>query len=70
VTDYTGTIDLFSTTDHAAKFLSRTYTFTTADQGSHTFLDGVTFHKGGAQILKVDQATNTRIRGKATFGIE
>jgi hypothetical protein len=70
VTDYTGTIDLLSTTDHAAKFLSRTYTFTTADQGTHTFPDGVTFHKGGAQILKVDQVTNTRIHGKATFGIE
>jgi hypothetical protein len=70
VTQFTGTIDLFSPTDHAAKLATRVYTFTTADHGSHTFLDGVTFHKGGAEVLKVDQANNTRIHGKATFGIE
>jgi hypothetical protein len=70
VTNYTGTIDLFSPTDHAAKLSPRVYTFTTADQGAHTFVDGITFHKGGAEILKVDQKSNTKIDGRATFGIE
>ena len=68
VTDYNGTINLYSPTDHAANFPAKQYTFTTADQGTHSF--GVTFHKGGAEVLKVDQVSNTQIRGKATFGIE
>ncbi len=68
VTDYTGTINLYSPTDHAANFPARQYTFTTADQGTHEF--GVTFHKGGAEVLKVDQVSNTQIHGTAKFGIE
>jgi hypothetical protein len=70
VTDYTGTISLFSPTDHAAKFLVKQYTFTTADQGIHEFAGGVTFHKGGDEVLKVDQVSNTHVRGTAIFGIE
>lgn len=70
VTDYTGTIDMFSPTDHSAKFTPRTYTFTTADHGTHEFAGGVTFHKGGAEVVKVDQITNTRIAGTQRFGIE
>ncbi len=70
VTDYTGTINIYSPTDHAAKFPARQYTFTTADQGTHIFPDGVTFHKGGAEVLKIDQVNNTQIQGKAKFGIE
>src|SRR5262249_3751621 len=52
VTDYTGTINLSSPTDHSAHFSSKVYTFTTADHGTHTFADGITFHKGGAEVLK------------------
>src|SRR5579883_236388 len=63
VRDYTGTIQFFSPTDHSAKFLTRTYTFTTADQGTHTFVDGVTFHKGGAEVVRVNQLNNTHIVG-------
>ena len=70
VTDYKGTISLYSPTDHAAKFLVKQYTFTPADQGTHEFADGITFHKGGAEVLKVDQVSNTHIRGQATFGVE
>jgi hypothetical protein len=70
VTDFTGTIDALSPTDHSAEFRVPQYTFTTADQGTHEFPEGVTFHKGGAEILKVDQVNNTRIHGNATFGIE
>ena len=44
VTDYTGTVEFLSPTDHSAKFLARTYTFTAADQGSHAFPDGVNRH--------------------------
>lgn len=70
VTDYTGTIDLSSPTDHTAKFIPSTYTFTTADQGTHEFADGVTFHKGGAEVVQVQQISNTRIADKQKFGIE
>jgi hypothetical protein len=70
VTDYTGTINMFSPTDHNAKFSPHTYSFTTADHGTHQFADGVTFHKGGADVLKVDQISNTRIAGSQKFGIE
>jgi hypothetical protein len=70
VTDYTGTIEFLSPTDRSAKYLTRTYTFTTADHGSHAFPDGVTFHKGGAEVLKVHQVNNTRVIGSQAFGIE
>ncbi len=70
VPSYTGTIDMFSPTDHSAKFLSKSYTFTTADQGTHQFPDGITFHKGGAEVLKVDQLNNTRVVGQQPFGIQ
>jgi hypothetical protein len=70
VTGYTGTIDLFSPTDRAAKLLAKTYTFTTSDQGTHEFPDGITFHKGGAEVLKVDQTNETKIIGTQRFGIE
>ena len=70
VTDYAGTIQLYSPTDHAAKFPVKKYSFTPADGGTHQFADGITFRKGGAEILKVTQVSNTKILGKATFGIE
>jgi hypothetical protein len=70
VTDYTGTIDMFSPTDHSARFVPNTYTFTTADQGTHEFPDGVTFHKGGAEVLKVDQISNTQIAATQRIGIQ
>jgi hypothetical protein len=70
VRDYTGTIQFFSPTDHSAKFLTKTYTFTTADQGTHTFVEGVTFHKGGAEVVRVNQLNNTHIRGEQDFGID
>ena len=47
VPGYTGTVQFVSPTDHSAKFGTKTYTFTAADQGAHAFPDGVTFHKGG-----------------------
>ncbi len=70
VTDYAGTIGLSSKTDHTATLQPGTYTFTTTDQGTHEFPDGVTFHKGGAEVVKVVQLNNTRIVGTQAFGIQ
>jgi len=52
-----------------ATFQNQVYTFTPADHGTHTFVDGVTFNKGGAEVVKVQQKNNSRIRGTATFAI-
>ena len=52
-----------------ATFANMTYTFTPADHGTHLFVDAATFNKGGAEILKVSQANNTQVSGKATFSI-
>jgi hypothetical protein len=35
----------------------------------HTFVGGITFNKGGAQILMVTQTNNMYVYGKATYGI-
>jgi hypothetical protein len=70
VPSFTGSIAMVSPTDRAATIVPRVYAFTTADQGAHTFVNGLTFHKGGAEVFKVHQVSNTRIRGGATFGIE
>jgi hypothetical protein len=69
-TDYTGTVQFYSPTDHSASLPQRTYTFTTADEGTHDFPDGVTFHKGGAEVLRVRQVNNTQIAGSQPFGIQ
>lgn len=52
-----------------ATFQNQVYTFTPADHGTHTFVDGVTFNKGGAEVVKVQQKDNSRVRGIATFAI-
>jgi len=52
-----------------ATFQNQVYTFTPADNGTHTFVNGVTFNKGGAETVKVQQKNNSRIRGLATFAI-
>ena len=51
------------------RFTPQSYTFTPADQGSHTFVGAVTFGKGGAENLKVTQANNPKVFGKTTFAI-
>jgi hypothetical protein len=53
-----------------AVFPLQSYTFTAADQGSHTFVGGVTFGKAGAENIQVTQASNPEVQGKATFSIE
>jgi hypothetical protein len=46
-----------------------TYTFSPADHGSHTFISGITFNKGGAQVLLVTQTNNNTVYGSAKYGI-
>ena len=53
-----------------ATFNPGLYTFTPADHGSHTFLNGVTFGKAGAESLQVTQANNSKVHGKAVFAIQ
>jgi hypothetical protein len=52
-----------------ATFPVQQYTFTPADHGTHTFVDGITFGKAGAEVLKVTQANDAKIFGKTTFAI-
>ncbi len=52
-----------------ASFPATVYTFTPADHGTHEFIGGITFGKGGAEVLKVGQANNSKVYGKTTFAI-
>jgi Bacterial Ig-like domain (group 3) len=52
-----------------ASFNPQAYTFTTADHGSHTFVNAVAFGKGGAESLEVTQANNAKVSGKTVFAI-
>ena len=52
-----------------ASFSPSSYTFTTADQGSHTFVGAVAFGKAGAETLQVTQADDPEVTGETTFAI-
>jgi len=52
-----------------ATFPNLTYTFSPSDHGTHTFVGGITFNKGGAEILKVTQADDAKVFGKTTLAI-
>ncbi len=93
VTNYDGTVFVYSPTNSLPNFPPSTYTalniappspatpglaritptsytFTTADHGSHTFVNGVTFGKGGAERIRITQASDSKVQGEATFAIE
>jgi hypothetical protein len=53
-----------------AEFTPQSFIFTPADHGSHTFTGGVIFGKAGAENIKVTQANDSKVFGKATFAIE
>ncbi len=53
-----------------ADFTPQTYTFTPADQGSHTFLGGVIFGKAGAENIKVIQYNDRKVFGRTTFAVK
>ena len=52
-----------------ATFTPQSYTFTAADQGTHTFIGAVTFGKAGAESVQVTQANDPKVVGKTTFAI-
>jgi plastocyanin len=68
VPGYTGTVS-FSSTDTSPAALPANYTFTSNDQGTHTFSAGVTFNTLGTQTLTVQDTTNTSISGSATITV-
>ena len=59
-TGYTGTVT-FSSTDTRAS-LPKTYTFTTADQGTHTFT-GLVLRKPGYQTIRLTDTLNSALTG-------
>ncbi len=63
-------IPVLPPTTGLATFPVEQYTFTPADHGTHTFVDGVSFDKAGAEVVKVTQANDAKVDGKATFAIE
>ena len=60
-TGYTGTIQ-FTSTDGAAT-LPASYTFTAADNGSHTFTSGLILRTAGLQVVTATDAANATITG-------
>jgi hypothetical protein len=62
---YTGTIH-FSSSDGLA-MLPVDYTFTAADAGVHTFVNGVTLNTSGSQTITVGDKTNTVIHNGGTL---
>lgn len=62
VSDYTGTIH-FTSSDSQAE-LPADYTFTTADNGSHIFHDGVILKTAGEHWISVTDKNNPSITGK------
>lgn len=66
-TGYTGTVQ-FTSTDGAAT-LPLNYTFTPADQGTHTFTNSFIFRTTGNQIVTVTDAANTTITGSDAVSV-
>ena len=68
VPGYTGTVTFISTDPYPA-VLPANYTFTSSDQGSHTFSGGVTLFTAGAQTLTVQDTANSALTGSATVTV-
>lgn len=60
---------LSPTSPDLATISPTTYTFTTADQGTHTFDGVIRFGKGGAEKVQVSQTDDPKVHGKTTFAI-
>jgi hypothetical protein len=65
VTGYIGTVHFSSTGAGIAEMLPADYTFTAADSGSHTFINGVTLVRAGAQTLSANDTDRLVVRGSA-----
>jgi hypothetical protein len=68
VPDYAGTV-AFSSTDPFPAALPANYTFTSTDQGVHTFSGGVTLFTAGSQTLTVQDTATSSITGSATIAV-
>jgi hypothetical protein len=66
-TTYTGTVH-FTSSDRAA-LLPANYLFTAADNGIHTFTNGVTLFTTTAQTITATDTVNASITGSATVGV-
>jgi hypothetical protein len=66
-TGYLGTIGFSSTDSHAS--LPGNYTFTTSDQGVHTF-KGLKLRTKGTQTINVFDVANTGIDGSLTLSVQ
>jgi hypothetical protein len=67
VTAYAGTVH-FSSSDVSAG-LPANYTFTTGDNGAHTFTSGVTLKKAGSQSVTATDTSSSSITGSATVTV-
>jgi hypothetical protein len=66
-TGYRGTVH-FTSSQRKTK-LPANYTFTAADNGLHTFTNGVTFTKTGSATLTVTDTANSSITGSANINV-
>ena len=66
---YVGTVTFSSTDTDPSVVLPPSYTFTTADQGVHTFAGGVTLITVGDQSLAAMDTTAPTIAGSATVTV-
>jgi len=69
LTGYTGTVHFTTTDAGKGVLLPGDYTFTAADNGSHTFSNGVTLVTAGSQTITASDASNTAITGSAAVTV-
>jgi streptogramin lyase len=67
-TNYQGTV-AFASSDPYPGVLPAAYTFTSSDQGMHTFSGGVTLFIAGTQRLTVQDSANSSLTGTVTLGV-
>jgi hypothetical protein len=67
-TGYTGTVS-FTSSDPYPGMVPAAYTFTSSDQGTHTFMGATTFFTAGTQTLTAQDTANGSLTGSATVGV-
>jgi hypothetical protein len=68
VTGYTGTVS-FSSSESYPGVVPANYTFTSSDQGTHTFSGGGTLFTAGGQTLTIQDAANSSLSSSATVTV-
>ena len=68
VPGYTGTVT-FTSSDPYPGMVPAPYTFTSSDQGMHTFSGGVTLFTAGPQMLTVQDTSESSITGMAQINV-